>query len=86
MQSNLFTAVLLPLALAIVMLGMGLSLAPADFQRVTRYPKAVVLGLLCQLGLLPLIGVLIARVVPMQPGRYCRATQQPRYGHPRRCL
>lgn len=67
MQSNLFTAVLLPLALAIVMLGMGLSLAPADFQRVTRYPKAVVVGLLCQLGLLPLIGVLIAGVMPMQP-------------------
>lgn len=67
MQSNLFTSVLLPLALAVVMLGMGLSLLPEDFQRITRYPKAVALGSLCQIGLLPLIGCLIALVVPMQP-------------------
>jgi BASS family bile acid:Na+ symporter len=67
MQSNLFTAVLLPLALAIVMLGMGLSLLPEDFQRITRYPKAVAIGTLCQIGLLPLLGALITLLVPMQP-------------------
>ncbi|MFM7575648.1 MAG: bile acid:sodium symporter family protein, partial [Microcystaceae cyanobacterium] len=67
MQSNLLTAVLLPLALAIVMLGMGLSLIPEDFQRITRYPKAVALGSVCQLLLLPLIGTVITLVVPMAP-------------------
>jgi BASS family bile acid:Na+ symporter len=67
MQSNLFTAVLLPLALAILMLGMGLSLVPEDFKRITRYPKAVAIGTVCQMLLLPLIGVLITLVVPMQP-------------------
>lgn len=67
MQSNLFTAVLLPLALAIVMLGMGLSLVPEDFKRITRYPRAVAVGTVCQIVLLPLIGVLITLVVPMQP-------------------
>lgn len=67
MQSNLFTAVLLPLALAIVMLGMGLSLLPEDFKRITRYPKAVAVGTVCQILLLPLIGALITLVVPMQP-------------------
>jgi bile acid:Na+ symporter, BASS family len=67
MQSNLFTAVLLPLALAIVMLGMGLSLVPEDFKRITRYPKAVAVGTICQVLLLPLIGMLITMVVPMQP-------------------
>ncbi|MEA5599646.1 bile acid:sodium symporter family protein [Nostoc sp. UHCC 0252] len=66
MQSNLFTTVLLPLALAIVMLGMGLSLVPEDFKRITRYPKAVVIGTACQVVLLPLIGLLIALVVPME--------------------
>ncbi|WP_448572644.1 bile acid:sodium symporter family protein [Trichothermofontia sp.] len=66
MQSNLFTAVLLPLALAIVMLGMGLSLVPEDFKRITRYPKAVAVGGVCQVLLLPLIGALITLVVPMQ--------------------
>jgi BASS family bile acid:Na+ symporter len=67
MQSNLFTSVLLPLALAIVMLGMGLSLVPEDFKRITRYPKAVAVGTVCQILLLPLIGTLITLVVPMQP-------------------
>jgi bile acid:Na+ symporter, BASS family len=67
MQSNLFTAVLLPLALAMIMLGMGLSLVPEDFKRITRYPKAVAVGTVCQILLLPLIGALIAKVVPMQP-------------------
>ncbi|XHX79850.1 MAG: bile acid:sodium symporter family protein [Stenomitos frigidus ULC029] len=67
MQSNLFTAVLLPLALAIVMLGMGLSLVPEDFKRITRYPKAVAVGTVCQVLLLPLLGTLITLVVPMQP-------------------
>ena len=67
MQSNLFTTILLPLALAIVMLGMGLSLLPVDFKRITRYPKAVAVGTVCQILLLPLIGALIALVVPMQP-------------------
>ncbi len=71
MQSNLFTAVLLPLALAIVILDMGLSLTPENFQQVTRYPKAVIVGLVCQLGFSSLISVLIVGVVPMQPIILC---------------
>lgn len=67
MQSSFFTSVLLPLALAVVMLGMGLGLIPEDFRRITRYPKAVAVGSLCQVLLPPLIGTLIAMVVPMQP-------------------
>ena len=49
------------------MLGMGLSLVPEDFKRITRQPKAVVVGTVCQVLLLPLIGTLITLVVPMQP-------------------
>ncbi len=67
MQSSVFTVVLLPVALAIVMLGMGLSLLPEDFQRITRYPRAVAVGTVCQTLVLPLLGALIARVVPMEP-------------------
>lgn len=67
MQANLFTAILLPTALAIIMLGMGLTLTLEDFQRIRRYPKAVFVGLLSQLVLLPLIGLAITAVVPMQP-------------------
>lgn len=67
MQASFLTAVLLPIGLAIVMLGMGLNLLPEDFQRVTRYPKAVSVGLVAQLLFLPIIGFIIASVVPMQP-------------------
>lgn len=67
MQSNIFTTVLLPLALALIMLGMGLSLMPEDFRRVARYPKAVAIGTLCQVLLVPLIAMLIIQVVPMEP-------------------
>jgi bile acid:Na+ symporter, BASS family len=67
MQANVFTSVLLPLSLALVMLGMGLSLVPEDFQRITRYPKSVAVGTVSQVLLLPLIGTLITLVVPMQP-------------------
>ncbi|EFA70058.1 sodium symporter [Cylindrospermopsis raciborskii CS-505] len=49
------------------MLGMGLSLVPEDFQRVGKYPKAVGIGLISQLLVLPLIGLAIAKLVPMEP-------------------
>lgn len=67
MQASFLTTVLLPIALAIIMLGMGLSLLPEDFQRVSKYPKAVSIGLISQLIILPIIGFVIAKVVPMPP-------------------
>lgn len=51
---SLLKTVFLPLALFIIMFGMGMSLTPADFLRVVRRPKAKLVGLLCQLILLPL--------------------------------
>jgi BASS family bile acid:Na+ symporter len=47
------TSIGLPVALGIIMLGLGLSLRPSDFARVARHPKAVVVALVCQLLLLP---------------------------------
>ena len=41
MTSTFFNAVLLPLALAIIMLGLGLSLTLNDFKRIVKYPKAM---------------------------------------------
>lgn len=57
--SPLLTA-MLPIALGIIMLGLGLSLTLADFARVAKYPKPVVIGLACQILLLPLVCFLIA--------------------------
>lgn len=48
------TLIGLPIALGIIMFGLGLSLTPSDFVRVGRQPKAAV-ALACQLLLLPAI-------------------------------
>lgn len=55
MESSVLTALLMPIALGVIMLGLGLSLQIADFKRIVLYPKAVVVGLCCQLILLPAI-------------------------------
>lgn len=59
MEEGLLTTVGLPLALAFIMIGMGLSLTLDDFKRIVRYPKAVVIGLICQLIVLPIVGFLL---------------------------
>lgn len=55
MTESVLTQVLLPAAIAIIMLGMGLSLSLNDFTRLFRLPKAVVTGLMGQLLLLPTV-------------------------------
>jgi bile acid:Na+ symporter, BASS family len=67
MQANFLTTLVLPIALGIIMLGMGLSLELEDFKRVKKYPKAVALGLFSQLLILPIIGFIVAKTIPMQP-------------------
>ncbi|MGS2807344.1 bile acid:sodium symporter family protein [Nocardia sp. MW-W600-9] len=52
-------AVVLPLALVLVMFGLGLTLTPKDFQRVLRHPKAASIALACQLVLLPAVCLLL---------------------------
>ena len=47
---------MLPLSLAIIMLGMGLSLVPYDFKRVALYPKAASIGIINQIIVLPIVG------------------------------
>ncbi|KZL50360.1 bile acid:sodium symporter [Nodularia spumigena CENA596] len=67
MEGNFLTAVFLPLALFIIMLGMGLSLTLDDYKGVLIYPKAVVIGLVSQLVMLPIVGFGIASVFPLNP-------------------
>ncbi len=66
MESNFITDILLPISLGIIMLGMGLSLVPNDFKRVALYPKAVTIGIINQIVLLPLIGFLLLMIIPMR--------------------
>ncbi|MGH1362731.1 MAG: bile acid:sodium symporter family protein [Calditrichia bacterium] len=67
MESSVLTSVVLPLSLAIIMLGMGLSLVIDDFKRVFQYPTAALVGLTNQLVLLPLIGFALAVAFNMEP-------------------
>lgn len=53
-QLSLIT-ILLPVALGIIMIGLGLELTLADFKRVTERPKAVLVALFCQFVLLTLV-------------------------------
>jgi BASS family bile acid:Na+ symporter len=65
-MGSALTTVLLPAALALIMFGLGLSLTVADFARVGRQPKAVVIALVLQLLVLPAIcfGLVIAFDLP----------------------
>lgn len=57
----------LPVALGIIMFGLGLSLTPDDFRRVARHPKAVAVALACQLVLLPLMCFGLVTALDLEP-------------------
>jgi bile acid:Na+ symporter, BASS family len=65
-MGSTLTTIGLPVALGIIMFGLGLSLTPADFARVAKQPKAVGIALVCQLLVLPLIcfGLVLAFRLP----------------------
>ncbi len=48
-----------PIALALIMLGLGLGLTVQDFIRVVKNPKDFIIGLICQLIILPIIAFLL---------------------------
>ena len=52
-MGSTLTTIGLPVALGIIMLGLGLGLTVADFARVARHPLAVAVALVCQVVLLP---------------------------------
>jgi bile acid:Na+ symporter, BASS family len=64
---SLLTTVLLPVALGIVMLGLGLSLTTADFARVLAYPRAVLVALACQVVALPLVCLGLVELFGLAP-------------------
>ncbi len=67
MEQNALTDVLLPIALGVIMLGLGLSLKLDDFKRVIVYPKAVAIGLACQMLVLPAVCLGIAEAFALPP-------------------
>ncbi|MFC6053328.1 bile acid:sodium symporter [Acinetobacter sp. Ac_877] len=59
--------VLLPLALAIIMIGLGLELTLNDFKRVSKHPKAVLIALFCQLVILVALAFILCKVLSLPP-------------------
>lgn len=66
MDSGLF-AFFLPIALAIMMMGLGLELSIKDFLRVARYPKVIFIALFTQLILLTSIAFLLCKLLELPP-------------------
>ena len=67
MQASLLTTLLLPLALGVIMFGLGLGLTLEDFRRVARYPRAVLVGLFLQIGVLPWAALGLAVLFRLPP-------------------
>ncbi len=61
------SAIILASSLAIIMLGMGLSLVVDDFKRIFTQPKGIFVGLINQMVLLPLIAYGLAVAFSLSP-------------------
>lgn len=66
MDTGIIT-IMLPLALAIVMAGLGLELTLTDFARVKKHPKAVFIALFSQLVVMVGIAFIICKVLNLSP-------------------
>jgi len=61
------TTIILAISLIIIMFGMGLSLTVEDFKRVFIEPKAMLIGLVNQLVLLPMVGFILISIFELKP-------------------
>jgi bile acid:Na+ symporter, BASS family len=67
METQFITSTLLPLSLAIIMFGFGLSLTTDDFKRVLKYPKSIAIGLFCQMLMIPILAYLLIKIFRLSP-------------------
>lgn len=66
-MDSVFAQILLPLALAFIMLALGVGLTPADFRRIFAQPKAFLTGAVLQFITLPLLAIVIVALIPAPP-------------------
>ena len=64
---NIVTDIILPLALAFIMLVLGLGLTGSDFLRVLKRPRDFFLGAFSQVILLPVIAFILVKIWPIAP-------------------
>jgi bile acid:Na+ symporter, BASS family len=66
-MDSVFAQILLPLALAFIMLALGVGLTPTDFRRIFAQPKAFLTGAVLQFITLPLLAIVIVALIPAPP-------------------
>ena len=66
-MDSVFFVFLLPVLLAILMMGLGLELRVKDFIRVLNYPKVIFIALFIQLILLTSLAFLICIILDLPP-------------------
>jgi len=67
MQSAVFSDILLPFVLVVVMFGMGITLEKKDFQELFLKPRSIVTGLIAQMVLLPLVAFILVFFLDIPP-------------------
>lgn len=67
MQGNILSDIILPVGLSIMMLGLGMGLTMADFTRLLKYPKAIIIALFCQTIILPFCAFIVAWMLRLEP-------------------
>ncbi len=66
-DSSVLTAVALPVALAVIMVSLGLELTRADFRRIFVYPRGVAIGLFNLALVAPFLAFAIAEIFDLAP-------------------
>lgn len=67
MEDSALATIVLPIALAVIMLTLGLSLTAADFRRVIKQPRGVAVGMLNLALISPLLAFAIAELYGLEP-------------------
>ncbi len=67
MEQGVLTEVGLPIALFVIMIGMGLTLVPRDFREILVAPRASFYGVIAQILLLPLCAFVVASLLNLSP-------------------
>lgn len=67
MESSPLISAGLPVALFIIMIGIGMTLSIRDFRQVAVYPKAMIVGTVAQILLMPLIAFALASMLDLAP-------------------
>lgn len=67
MEDSVFASVLLPIALAVIMTSLGMSLTLEDFRRVVVFPRGITIGLANLVVLSPLLAFGVAELFSLEP-------------------